>query len=141
MQVIQTESRGMGLFGQEQYDLPEIVPDKAIIRISRETPEGEPNQFLQQQKILLLVVIELMEGIQLIGGLLQPQNQIIGQQLYNILIKRLILLVTAIRLYQHMLQTILRAVLGVDDQIPEELVHVWLEDIAEVDRVVDLGED
>lgn len=82
-----------------------------------------------------------MEGIQLIRGLLQPQDQIIGQQLDNVLIEGLILLVTAIWLDQHMLQTIFRAVLGIDDQIPEELVHVGLENITEIDRVIDLCED
>lgn len=39
-----------------------------------------------------------------------------------------------------MLQTVLWTVLGVDDQVPEELVHVRLENVPEVYRIVDLGE-
>jgi hypothetical protein len=40
-----------------------------------------------------------------------------------------------------MLQTVLRTVLSVDDQVAEKLIHVRLENVPEVDWVVDLGEN
>lgn len=48
MQIIQTEPGSMGLFSQEQDNLPEVVPDKAIIRVPGQASEGESDKFLEQ---------------------------------------------------------------------------------------------
>jgi hypothetical protein len=56
----------MSLLCQEQNDLPEIVPDEALIGVSRQTPEWESDQFLQQKEVFLFVGVELVEWIQLI---------------------------------------------------------------------------
>ena len=46
MQVIQTKPGRMRLLGQEQDNLPKVVPNKAVIRVSRQAPEREPDQLL-----------------------------------------------------------------------------------------------
>ena len=79
-----------------------------------------------------------MEGIQYIGGRLQPQNQIIDQKLNNVLIERLLPIIGSERLNEHKLQTILRTILGIFNQIPKKLFHVWLEYVSKVDGVINL---
>jgi hypothetical protein len=68
MQIIQTEPGSMGLFSQEQDNLPEVVPDETIIRVPGQASEGESDKFLEQQKVLLFVVVKLMKGVELVGG-------------------------------------------------------------------------
>lgn len=55
MQVVQTEPRGMGLFGEEQNDLPEIISYERFVRIPTEASERKPYQFLEKKEVLLLV--------------------------------------------------------------------------------------
>ncbi len=66
MQVVEAEARSMGLFGEEEDDLSEVVADEALIRIPAETAEGEADKFLQQQEVLLFVGVKLMERVQLV---------------------------------------------------------------------------
>jgi hypothetical protein len=128
--------------GQEKNDLPEVIPDEALIGVPGQASEGEPDQLLKEQEVLLLVGVELVEGIQLVRGTLQSQDEVIGQQFNDVLVEGLRLVVVgAVRLDQHELQAEICAILGVVDEIPEELIHVGLEDVPEVDRVVDLRED
>jgi hypothetical protein len=83
----------MGLFGEEQDDLSEIISDERLVRVPTEAPEREPNQFLEKQEVLLLVGVELMEGVQLVRGALQSEDEVVGQQLHDVLVERLSLVV------------------------------------------------
>ena len=93
VQVVEAEARGMGLFGEEQDDLSEIISDERLVRVPTEAPEREPNQFLEKQEVLLLVGVELMEGVQLVRGALQSEDEVVGQQLHDVLVERLSLVV------------------------------------------------
>lgn len=129
----------MGFLSKEQYYLSEVITDEAVIRISGQASEWESDEFLEEEEVLLLVVVEFVEGVELVRGRLEPQNQVVSQKLHDILVKQLVLLIAAIRLDEDVLKTEFRAVFRVDDQVPKELAHVGLKDVSEVDRVVDLG--
>jgi hypothetical protein len=129
----------MGLFGEEQDDLPEIISDERLVRVPTEAPEREPNQFLEKQEVLLLVGVELMEGVQLVRGALQSEDEVVGQQLHDVLVERLSLVVVGtVGFNQHELQTEICTIFSIVYQISEKLVHVGLEDVPEIDGIVNL---
>lgn len=70
---------------------------------------------------------------------LQPQNQIVCQQLYNVLVERLRgIVIGAVWFDEDKLQAEISAVLGVVYEVPEELIHIRLKDISEVYWIVNL---
>ena len=80
-----------------------------------------------------------MERVQLVGGALQSEDEVVSQKLDDVLVERLSLVVVgAIGLNQHELQTEICAIFSIVYQISEKLVHVGLENIPEIDRIVNL---
>ena len=55
MQVVEAEARSVGLLSQKKNNLPEIISNEAFVRVAGKTSEGEADQFLEKQKVLLLV--------------------------------------------------------------------------------------
>jgi hypothetical protein len=45
----------VGLFGEEEDDLSEVVANEALIGVSAEATEGESDELLQEKEVLLLV--------------------------------------------------------------------------------------
>jgi len=80
MQVVKAETTCMSLFSQKQNDLPEVVADETFIRVPRETPEGEADQLLKQEEVLLLVVVELMKRVKLVGSVLEADDQVAAEK-------------------------------------------------------------
>jgi hypothetical protein len=142
MEVVKAEAGGVCLLRQEEDDLSEVVSDEALVGVAAQTAEGEADEFLQEQEVLLFVVVEFVERVQLVGGAFQPQDEVVGKQLNDVLVEGLGgVVVGAVGFDEYELQTVICAVFGVVDEVAEELVHVGFEDVAEVDWVVDLGED
>lgn len=79
VQIVKAKSAIMSFLCQKENDLSKVVSDEALIWISGEAPEGEPDEFLEKKEVFLLVVVELMEGVQLIWSALKSQNQVVSQ--------------------------------------------------------------